>query len=311
MGAAMFEPDLLRAFVAVAESRGFTRAAERLHLTQSTISQQIRKLEERLGLPLFRRTTRQVELNEDGEALLFHARLILGAMEQAWTQLTSPGLDGGVVRLGATEDIATSWLPKALARFGQAHARVRLDVCVGITGDLTGQLERGELDLVLGKRRLGDKRGEAAGRDRMVWVGRINAIDFRLGRQVRLAVFPPSCVYRGGIIEALQGSSWNWDIAYTSPSLAGIRAAVAAGLAVTALPEIFAGDLSLRIPVEAGLPALPDIEFAIFGVSAEAPIAVRELKSFLLEEAFSPNTQSDSLLGNADLFRHSGAPEAR
>src|ERR1700686_3196649 len=116
----MLDFELLRAFVAVADCGGFHRAAERLHLTQSTVSQQIKRLELETKRPLFRRTTRSVALTDDGEMLLGGARRLLQLEEAARHRLTAPPLSG-TVRLGVVEEVAGGSLPSALRRFATLH----------------------------------------------------------------------------------------------------------------------------------------------------------------------------------------------
>src|SRR5260370_42587727 len=114
----MLEFDLLRALVAVAECGGFRRAAERLHLTQSTVSQQIKRLELETGRSLFRRNTRAVALTDDGEMLLGDARRLLQLEEAARRRLTAPRLSG-VARLGAVAAVARGPIPPALGRLAR------------------------------------------------------------------------------------------------------------------------------------------------------------------------------------------------
>src|ERR1700751_6022217 len=123
----MMEFELLRSFAAVAECGGFHRAAERLNLTPSTVSQQIKRLELETKRPLFRRTTRMVALTDDGEMLLGDARRLLQLEEAARRPLAAPRLSG-VVRLGAVEEVAGGPLPPALGRFARLHPNVRLEV---------------------------------------------------------------------------------------------------------------------------------------------------------------------------------------
>jgi DNA-binding transcriptional LysR family regulator len=147
----MMEFELLRSFVAVAECGGFRRAAERLNLTQSTVSQQIKRLELETKRPLFLRTTRTVALTDDGEMLLGDARRLLQLEEAARRRLTSPPLSG-TVRLGAVEEVAGSSLPPALGRFASSHPNVKLEVQIGVSSPLIEQLDAGRLDVVFAKR---------------------------------------------------------------------------------------------------------------------------------------------------------------
>src|SRR3981081_1173443 len=129
----MMEFELLRSFVAVADCGGFHRAAERLNLTQSTVSQQIKRLELETKRPLLRRTTRRVALTDDGEMLLGDARRLLQFEEAACHRLTAPGLSG-MVRLGVVEEVAGGSLPSAPGRLPQLHPRSKPAGTGGVTG---------------------------------------------------------------------------------------------------------------------------------------------------------------------------------
>src|SRR2546421_8999222 len=159
----MMEFELPRSFVAVAECGGFHRAAEQLNLTQSTVSQQIQRLELETQRPLFRRTTRTVALTDDGEMLLGDARRLLQLEEAARRRLTAPPLSGAV-RLGAVEEVAGGSLPPALGRFASSHPNVKLEVQIGVSSLLIEQLDAGRLDVVFAKRPRGTSRGRLAWR---------------------------------------------------------------------------------------------------------------------------------------------------
>jgi len=135
----MLDFELLRTFVAVADCGGFHRAAERLNLTQSTVSQQIKRLEVETKRPLFRRTTRSVALTDDGEMLLGDARRLLQLEEAARHRLAAPRLSG-TVRLGVVEEVAGGSLPSALGRFATLNPGVKLEVQIGVSAELIGQL---------------------------------------------------------------------------------------------------------------------------------------------------------------------------
>ena len=166
----MMEFELLRSFVAVAECGGFHRAAEQLNLTQSTVSQQIKRLELETKRPLFRRTTRTVALTDDGEMLLGDARRLLQLEEAARRRLTASPLSGAV-RLGAVEEVAGGSLPPALGRFARSHPNVKLEVQIGLSSPLIEQLDAGRLDVVLAKRPLGTSRGRRYGGSQ--WYGQL------------------------------------------------------------------------------------------------------------------------------------------
>ena len=258
----MLEFDLLRTFVAVADCGGFHRAAEQLNLTQSTVSQQIKRLELETRRPLFRRTTRTVALTDDGEMLLDDARRLLRLEEAARRRLTAPQLSG-MVRLGAVEEVASGSLPPALGRFAKQHPHVKLEVQIGVSSELIGQLDSGRLDVVLAKRPLGTSRGHLAWREPLLWTV-ADSFERVPGAALPLALYREHSVSREAAIHALRNSDLLWEIVYTSPSLTGVRAAALAGLAITPLPAsaIVSG---LRVlGARDGLPRLPDLEFAIF-----------------------------------------------
>jgi DNA-binding transcriptional LysR family regulator len=267
----MFDFDLLRAFVAVTECGGFRRAAERLHLTQSTVSQQIKRLELEAGRALFRRSTRAVALTDAGEMLLGDARRLLQLEEAARRRLAAPRLSG-VVRLGAVEEVASHTLPPALGRFARQHPDVRLEVQVGISAELIAQIDAGTLDVVLAKRPWGTSRGRLVWREPMVWAA-ADTFDLAAGVSVPLALFREHSVSREAALEAIRDSERAWHIVYTSPSLTGVRAAAQAGFAVTPLPASAVGAGLRVLGEEDGMPPLPDLDFAIFEKPRSGPAA--------------------------------------
>ena len=115
--------------------------------------------------PLFRRTTRSVALTDDGEMLLGDARRLLQLEEAARQRLAAPRLSG-TVRLGVVEEVAGGSLPSALGRFAALHHGVKLEVQIGVSADLIGQLNAGRLDVVFAKHPLGTPKGRRCGASR-------------------------------------------------------------------------------------------------------------------------------------------------
>jgi len=233
----MLDLELLRSFVSVVDSGGFTRAGERVHRTQSTVSQQIKRLEDDIGQPLLNRTGKDVTPTEAGERLLSYARRLLSLAEEARDVLAGPSQEGAV-RLGIPEDFAAYRLTKLLASFSRSRPGLRLDVRVDQSTYLRRDLERGELDLALFKRSAGEKGGIAVWPERVHWVtSKTHPIDAEI-RSVPLIGFPTGCLYRSRAIHAIESAGRAWHMAYTSSSLTGIQAAVAAGLGLSILSEI-------------------------------------------------------------------------
>jgi DNA-binding transcriptional LysR family regulator len=233
----MFDLELLRSFVSVVDAGGFTRAGERVHRTQSTVSQQIKRLEDDVGQPLLDRSGKDVTPTEAGERLLSYARRLLSLAEEARDVMARPGSEGAV-RLGIPEDFAAYRLTELLAAFSRSHPGLRLDVRADQSVYLRRDLERGELDLALLKRGTHEKGGIASWPERVHWVtSKSHPIDPKMS-PVPLIGFPAGCLYRTGAIHAIESAGRAWYMAYTSSSLPGIQAAVAAGLGLSILSEM-------------------------------------------------------------------------
>ena len=144
----LIDTDLLRTFVAIAETGSFTQAAEQVLRTPSAVSMQIRKLEDLLGKPLFVRDSRSVYLTADGEMLLAYARRILALNSEAVSKFIAPEV-AGEVRMGAPDDVSERYLPDMLRRFSQSHPGVTVNVVVENTNQLIDRLGKGELDMAI------------------------------------------------------------------------------------------------------------------------------------------------------------------
>jgi DNA-binding transcriptional LysR family regulator len=275
----MIDLDLLRAFVSVVDTGGFTRAGERVHRTQSTVSQQIRRLEETLGRPLLHRNGKQATPTEEGERLLSYARRILALAEEARDVVARPAGDG-VVRLGIPEDFAAYRLTELLSDFARSRPGLRLDVRCGLSIGMRRALERGELDLALFKRDAGETGGIAAWPERLHWVtSRRHPIDFHRD-PLPLAMSEQGCLYRNRMIHAVEAAGRAWHIAYTSPNLPSIQAAVSVGLGVSILPEVAILPDHRVIEPTQGFPSITDTEIALVAAAGASP-ATRRLADIL------------------------------
>ncbi|NAZ36849.1 LysR substrate-binding domain-containing protein [Rubellimicrobium sp. CFH 75288] len=275
------DPELLRAFVAVVDAGGFSRAAGRLLRGQSAVSLQIKRLEDRLGTRLLERGPRGVKPTPQGEAILHQARRILALHAELVAAAREPEV-AGVVRLGAPEDFATARLPRLLGEFARAHPRVALEVTCELTLDLLARFEAGGLDLALLKREPASSLGGTrVWRERLVWVAgeRERAAEAPLP----LVCSPIPCVYRGRATAALDAAGRPWRVAYCCGSLAGSLAAVRAGLGVTVLPADMVPPDLLTLDEGAGLPPLPDTEIALVAAPDLTPPAAR-LRDFVIGE---------------------------
>jgi DNA-binding transcriptional LysR family regulator len=225
-----FDPILLRSFVAVVQARSFSEAARRLGLRQSTVSQQIQRLEAQAGRRLLARDTHGVSLTGDGDAMLEFAGWILEAQDQARRHFGVSEL-GGALRVGAAEDFALSRLPAILRDFTARHPRVELELVVDRGGGLRARLEAGELDLVMLRRQPDDASGDVIATEELIWAAaqpHLVAPD----RPVPLVLFSAPSISRALALDALHRAGRAWRIICTSSSLNGMHAAALAGLGV-------------------------------------------------------------------------------
>ena len=275
------DPTLLRAFVAIAQTGGFTRAAQRLHLTQSAISHQMRRLEEQVGRPLLHRTTRSLTLTDDGAEFLRHAEQVLASLDTLARRF-APSPVSGIVRFGVPENFLGERLPQLLCRFARAYPSVRLEVGVGMHLDLRALIAARELDLAVVLSPPKAVRGTVLKRAQLAWVA-ADTFDAPTGGPLPLAFFPSPCIYRNLGVAALDGTGVAWHVVFTSPSMQGIRAAVLAGLAVTVLTRDDVEPGMTIVDGRYGLPTLAPVDFTLIrGADADTP-AAREFAQLIVE----------------------------
>lgn len=265
----LLDLDTLRALVAVADCGGFTTAAARLHSTQSTVSQKIRRLEEQTGHRLLERDRRGVRPTDTGEALLAYARRLLALNDEAFDALSGEGTV--VVRLGVPEDFVAAPTTRELAAFSRRHPRAKLEVSSGLSRDLADRYDRGELDLVLVKQRRHSRDAVARWPEKLRWIDSLAHPSLRLD-PLPLVAFPPRGLYREDMIDAVERLGRRWRISFTSSSLAGIRAAVADGLGISLLPARAAGPEHALLTRRHGLPPVDDMEVALLHRPAVDPV---------------------------------------
>lgn len=255
----MFDPDLLRTFLAVDRAGGFTAAARILGLRQSTVSGHIARLEQAAGRELIRRDTRNLSLTADGAAMIGFARAILDAQARADRYFSDSTLTG-LIRLGASDDVVARELPDVLLEFQRSHPGVDLELIVGLSENLKTRMAAGELDLMVAKRLPGERHGQLLWRDRLVWAGRsgTGAVD----DPVPVVTYPPPSLTRHVALRALEREDRSWRIACVSDSQLGLRAAVLAGLGVVVHAETLLPPGLFAVDDET-LPELGELEFVL------------------------------------------------
>lgn len=270
--------DLLRCFVTIAELRSFTRAGAALFRTQSTVSTQVRRLEELAGQTLLQRSPQEVLLTRAGEELLGYARRIVALHDEALDVIAAQAVSGPV-RLAVMDDYATVVLPETLARFVRSHPDVQLEVTTGFTRDLVGGLGE-EFDLVLATQKAGNGSGQVLRTERTAWACS-DRFPFTLDQPLRLALLKAPNMYREWALDALNGAGITWRILFSSSSIGAVEAMAAAGAALTVVKEGTARPGLRLLGAADGLPPLPGSEIALHAAAGRGSAAVRALAAFL------------------------------
>ncbi|MEM9549536.1 MAG: LysR family transcriptional regulator [Pseudomonadota bacterium] len=272
----------LRSFVAVADSGGVTRAAGFLHLTQSAVSMQLKRLEELLGLELLDRSGRGIALTAAGEQLLVYARRMVSLNDEVIGRLTDQAFEGEVM-LGVPHDIVYPAIPRVLQQFHAAFPRVRVSLQSSFTKALKEQYAKGECDLILTTETDVDAGCETLAELPLRWIGAPGGSAWRQ-RPLRLA-FGRYCTFRPRVIEALDTANIPWELAVETDSDRTIEATVSADLAIHTM--IDGTEPPHLVQIEHGnvLPDLPVQMINLYTAETGNPILVSELAA-LLRSAF-------------------------
>jgi len=241
----------LRSFVAIVDAGSMLNAADRVFVTQSALSLQIKRLEELVRQSLFHRDGRRLVLTPSGEILLDYARRVLSLHDEAVVAVSGRNLTDPI-RIGTVQDFADSLLSPLLARFADLHPGSRIYARVASSAELVNLMERGELDVIIGYS--SDDDPDAVKTVDMSWYGDEALLNQEV---VPLAVLEQPCRFRDAAIAGLDAAGRPWRIAVETPNLAGLRAAVGAGLAVTCRTHLFLSDTD-RLDAKS-LPELPGI----------------------------------------------------
>ncbi|MCY1275248.1 HTH-type transcriptional regulator YofA [compost metagenome] len=280
----LFELDLLRALVAVADCGSFTTAAGRLNSTQSTVSQKLRRLEELAGHRLLERGNRDVLPTDAGETVLGYARRMLALNDELHEALTGASVSL-TVRIGVPEDFAAGHTTRHLAAFNRRYPQAKLEVTSGLSRDLAVSYDRGELDLVLLKQRRNSREAVASWPEKTRWVDSARSPSIDLD-PLPIVTFPPRGLYRDEMISALEAAGRRWRISFTSSNLGGIQAAIADGMGIGLLPLRAVTSEHVVLPKELGLPSVDMFEVAIIHRPTAGPVikTLAETLSRLLDE---------------------------
>lgn len=290
--------DQLQTFISISDTGSFTRAAEEVHRTQSAVSMQMRRLEERIGKPLFEKDGRTNKLTEEGERLLTYARRLIYLNRETLAAFDDLRLEG-TIRIGTPDDYADRFLPEIMARFARSNPRVELTVICEPTPGLVDHLKRGNLDLAIVTHN--DARGpsEVVRREPLLWVSSANHATHEQD-VLPMAFGRPTCIWRRSACEVLDRMNREYRVLFTSWSATVITAAVMSGLAISVLPEC-ALRPGMRVLSEAdGFGALPDCKIGILRGQTSRPDLVNALARHISESLDNISVPNGEEAGNFD-----------
>lgn len=269
----LLELDVLKTFVAIAETGNFTTAAETVYRTPSAVSMQIKKLEETLGCVLFLRDARSVSLTPKGEVLLGFARRMLALNNEAVSRFLLPDMNG-VVRVGAPEDIGERILPEVLKRFGKSYPNVTVDVMIGSSNLMRKRVDEHRMDIVIYNSFYDDESSpsELLVQEKLVWAG-VRCGTAQTRNPLPVSMWEDGCVWRADAVERLTKAGRGFRVAFLSAHTTGQRAAILADLAIAPLPRyLVQGDL-VELGEAEGLPELGHYNIGLKVISdAPAPV---------------------------------------
>ena len=283
-----FDLDVLRTFVTGMELGSFARAANRLGRSTSAVSAQLKKLEEQAGTPVLRKSGRGMALTEAGETMLAYARRLLELNDEAATALHGAELEGWV-RLGLQEDFGESLLTDVLGRFARAHPRVKVEVRIARNTELLERMTSGRLDLALAwDAGAATPHSQRVGTVPLRWIASVEGMAAWPrddGEPLPLVMLEAPCIMRTAATTALDRANIPWRIAFTSASLAGTWAAIAAGLGVSLrTPCGLPSSVRALLPHETVLPSLGELGLCLHRADAESSPAVERLASIITQQ---------------------------
>lgn len=275
------DPIILQAFIAVAQTGSFTKAAEQIGRTQSAISQQMAKLEYWLDKPLLIRG-KHLSLTPDGEIFLSYARKIFSLHSELWDRFKKPKLTGEV-HFGLPDDFASVFLADVLADFTRLHPSVLLHVSCDFTMNLFSRFKSRELDLVLVKMNRPEDfpNGVNIWSEPLFWVGDPHLLDLK-NSPLPLVLSPPPCVYRKNALTALEKANIRWRLAFSGNSYTASMMAVKAGMGITVLPGTMIPE-GLNFLDSNDLPLLNDTHVSLLK-HYEDNEAINSFESFVLKK---------------------------
>lgn len=275
---------VLRSFLLIAEGRSFAQASALVGRSPSAVTLQIQRLEQDLGTQLLHRSNREVGLTLAGERLLGFARRLVQTNDEAVLAFQA-GDAAKQLRFGATQDLADAILPDVLRRFSMERPGVELTLRVDRSTNLIEAVKTGEVDAAIAVRRDDPLNRALLAEMPMVWIGQ-DGMNLPADRPVPLVLFDAPCSFRSAAIDALAAAGRPYRMALTSPSLTGLRSAVAVGLGITVRTGLLLGSGLADVGDGLGLPVLPNAALSLYINPESDPSPARDDFIALCRQAF-------------------------
>lgn len=273
MGIRNFDVSLLRTFVAAAENEHFGSAAEKIFKSQAAVSQQMKRLEDLLGCYLFIQVGRNKQLTDKGARMLKYAKRILSLNDETFRAMAQTVFKDPV-RLGVCADGVDTLLPEYLARSAETYPDLRVDIHIGRSRWLASALRRGDIDLALDIVSHDRFQSIVLRESPMVWIAGAS-FHYQKKLPLPLVLIDSACVFRNEALAALNQTGRPWQETFQTTTLGGIRAALRAGLGITARSiEMLAPGLKV-VDKELGLPTLPSICYRLYSREGESSEGVK------------------------------------
>jgi len=253
----LLELDLLKTLVAITETGNFSGAAEAVHRTPSAVSMQVKRIEEILGRPVFKRDSRSVELTNDGVFLVEHARRVLALNREVMARFIAPEVSGEV-RLGMSDDISDRYLTNILRDYDMNHPGIRLDIMVDNSERLVKSVESGGLDIVLVNDHVKVKHtsgGEVLARDQLVWAGLKGGIAGEKN-PIPICVWEEGCFWRAEALKSIEATGRDFRIVFQSSHITGQKAAILSDLVIAPMPRSSLNGAIVEVGEQYGLPPM-------------------------------------------------------
>ncbi|AWN43238.1 LysR substrate-binding domain-containing protein [Methylobacterium durans] len=276
------EIPLLRTFVAVNDTGSITLAGKQVGRTQPAVTHQMHRLEKALGKPLFEGDRRHLTLTREGEMLLAYARTLLGLNDEIRERFQAPDI-AGHVRLGVPDLYAAFLLPAVLGGFARAYPQIEIELRCSRSIHLHAALEREEIDIALMTRQPEFEGGTTVREEPLIWVAARDCT-ISASEPLPLALLPAGSLYRQRALDALGHVGRSWTVTAVSDSIAGLQAAVHAGLAVSIFPLCALSPHVRRLGRADGLPDLPALEIVLQRKPSGIAPAAEHLAQYIVAE---------------------------